>query len=88
MKAKQVAIGGKYIAKVGGKEAVVRIDRVSPYGGWDATNIITGRSVRIRSPQRLRREPTEQELHYAQINAPAKRARSNRGPRDLRELLP
>ena len=35
-------------------DALVRIDRESPYGGWDATNLATGRSVRIRTAARLR----------------------------------
>lgn len=56
MKKADVKIGGRYVAKVSDKLAVVRIDRVSPYGGWEATNVATGRSVRIRSAQRLRSE--------------------------------
>ena len=34
----------------------VRIDRESPYGGWDATNLATGRTVRVRTAARLRRQ--------------------------------
>lgn len=55
MKKKDVVVGGKYIAKVSGQPTVVRIDSESIYGGWNATNIKTGRSVRIKSAQRLRR---------------------------------
>jgi len=51
-----VRIGERYIAKVSGKLAVVRIDAESEYGGWDATNVATGRAVRIKSAARLRRE--------------------------------
>ena len=54
MKAKDVQIKGVYLAKVSGSLAKVRIDRVSPFGGWDGTNLETGRSVRIRTAQRLR----------------------------------
>jgi len=54
MKTAQVQIGGTYIAKVSGNLVAVRIDRESPYGGWDATNLKTGRSVRIRTAARLR----------------------------------
>ena len=54
MRAKDVHIGETYVAKVSGKLADVRIDAVSPHGGWDGTNTDSGRSVRIRSPQRLR----------------------------------
>lgn len=55
MKKADVEIGGNYVAKVSGKLVAVRIDRPSPYGGWDATNLATGRSVRIRTAARLRR---------------------------------
>jgi len=54
MKKKDIEIGGKYIAKVSGKLAVVRIDSESVHGGWNATNVKTKRAVRIRSAQRLR----------------------------------
>ncbi len=55
MKKNDVQIGQTYLAKVSGKLARVRIERESPYGGWDATNVHTGRRVRIKSAQRLRR---------------------------------
>lgn len=55
MKKNDVELGATYAAKVSGKLARVRIERESPYGGWDATNVDTGRSVRIKSAQRLRR---------------------------------
>jgi hypothetical protein len=55
MKKADVQIGGTYVAKVSGNLVTVRIDRESPYGGWDAVNLSTGRSVRIRSAARLRR---------------------------------
>lgn len=55
MKKKHVELGATYAAKVSGKLARVRIERESPHGGWEATNVDTGRSVRIRSAQRLRR---------------------------------
>ena len=54
MKTKDVQIGKTYRANVSGNPAIVRIDRESPFGGWDATNLGTGKRVRIKSPQRLR----------------------------------
>ncbi|MCK6485446.1 MAG: winged helix-turn-helix domain-containing protein [Phycisphaerae bacterium] len=54
MKKDQVQIGGTYVAKVSGQLARVRIDAESRFGGWDATNVDTGRRVRIKSAQRLR----------------------------------
>jgi hypothetical protein len=55
MKKNEVTIGGVYAAKVSGKVVPVRITGASPYGGWDAVNEQTKRSIRIRSAARLRR---------------------------------
>ena len=54
MKKADVIIGQRYAAKVSGKIAHVRIVRESPYGGWDAINVATGRQVRIKTAARLR----------------------------------
>ena len=55
MKKANVEIGKTYIVKVSGSETRVRLDRESQYGGWDGTNLATGRSVRVRTAARLRR---------------------------------
>lgn len=55
MKKNEVVLGQTYLAKVSDKLAPVRIDSESVYGGWNGTNLVTGRSVRIRGAQRLRR---------------------------------
>ena len=55
MKKNQITIGGIYAAKVSGKVVPVRITGESPYGGWDAVNTQTKRTVRIRGAARLRR---------------------------------
>ncbi len=60
MKKNEVKVGGEYIAKVSGRLAQVRIDRENPHGGWDATNLATKKSVRIKSAQRLRAEAGRQ----------------------------
>jgi hypothetical protein len=54
MKKNEVKIGGVYTAKVTNKVVQVRIDAESRYGGWDGTNLATGKNVRIKSPTRLR----------------------------------
>ena len=54
MKKSEVKIGGVYTAKVTNKVVKVRIEAESRYGGWDATNLATGKRVRIQSAQRLR----------------------------------
>ena len=55
MKKAQVTIGNTYTAKVSGDIHPVRIVSESSMGGWNATNLDTGRAVRIKSAQRLRR---------------------------------
>jgi hypothetical protein len=48
MKKRDVEIGGVYLAKISGRLTTVRIVSESVYGGWEAVNTATGRSVRIR----------------------------------------
>lgn len=60
MKKNAVHLGETYLAKVSGNLVPVRIDAENPHGGWDATNSETGRKVRIKSAQRLRRPVSEQ----------------------------
>jgi len=54
MKKAEVVIGGVYIVRVSDKLAKVRIDRESCFGGWDGTNLATGRAIRIRTAAKLR----------------------------------
>jgi hypothetical protein len=54
MKKHEVKVGQTYLAKVSDKVVPVRIDAENPHGGWDATNEATGKSVRVKSAQRLR----------------------------------
>jgi hypothetical protein len=54
MKKNEVQIGSVYMAKVTNKVVQVRIVAESRYGGWDATNLESGKKVRIQSAQRLR----------------------------------
>ena len=56
MKKADVRLGGVYLAKVSGRLTRVRLDRESPYGGWKATNLATGREVDVRTAARLRKE--------------------------------
>jgi len=55
MKKSEISVGGTYVCKVSGKVVPVRITGQSPYGGWDAVNTQTHRTVRIRTAARLRR---------------------------------
>jgi uncharacterized Zn finger protein (UPF0148 family) len=54
MKKSEVKLAGVYMAKVTNKLVQVRIDAESRYGGWDGTNLASGKKVRIKSPTRLR----------------------------------
>ena len=54
MKKADVKTGEVYSAKVSGNVVPVRIDRENPRGGWEGTNLVTGKAVRIKSAQRLR----------------------------------
>jgi len=56
MRKNQIHIGRSYYANVSGRRQVVRIDSVSPYGGWNATNERTGRKIQIRTAGRLHGE--------------------------------
>lgn len=69
MKKNDVKIGECYMAKVTGSEVPVRIEADSPYGGWNAKNVATGRKVRIKSAQRLHRRCTEADLAGLQRSA-------------------
>ena len=53
-----VVLGNVYRVKLRGRFTDVRIDSVNRLGGWNATNLATGREVRIRSAAKLRREVT------------------------------
>ncbi len=54
MKKHEVKTGVVYSAKVSGNIVPVRIDKENPRGGWDGTNLVTKKSVRIKSAQKLR----------------------------------
>ena len=54
MKKNEVQIGQVYVARVSDRLANVRIEAENRYGGWDGTNLETGKKVRIKSAQRLR----------------------------------
>jgi hypothetical protein len=56
MKKADVHIGGVYVAKVSGSLTRIRLERECEYGGWYATNLKTGREIRIRTAARLRTE--------------------------------
>lgn len=54
MRKRDVEPGATYTAKISGNLTEVRIIGVSPFGGWSALNLTTGRKVRIKSAAKLR----------------------------------
>ena len=54
MKKTEVQLGSVYKCKVSGKLVSVKITNENPSGGWQGLNLNTGKSVRIKSAQRLR----------------------------------
>ena len=63
MQKQDIHIGSTYIVKVSGTLAKVRITREHQRGGWNGTNLATGREIRIRTAARLRKEvPPAQEI--------------------------
>jgi len=55
MKNNDVQINATYLVKVAGNLVPVRIDREHDSGGWLGTSRKTGKQIRIKSPQRLRK---------------------------------
>ena len=56
MKKADVQIGKVYVMKVSGSLHPVRVEVACTYGGWSGTNLDTGRTVRIKSAAKLRKE--------------------------------
>ena len=56
MKKADVKIGSTYYANVSGQRTEIRIDAEKPRGGWDATNLATGKKIVIKSARRLQGE--------------------------------
>ena len=56
MKKNEVKVGKVYVVKVSGHLVTVKLTSESPYGGWNGTNLYTGRPVRIKTAGRLRHE--------------------------------
>jgi hypothetical protein len=55
MKKTDVQIDATYLVKVAGNLVPVRIDAEHDNGGWLGTSRKTGKQIRIKSPQRLRK---------------------------------
>ena len=70
-----ITIGTTYTAKVSDKVVPVRIEREHASGGWEATNTVTGKTIRIKTAQRLRA------VHEGEQNGAQKATSARRTPR-------
>jgi hypothetical protein len=86
MKKNDVKVGGTYLAKVTDKVVSVRIDAENPHGGWNATNLSTGKKVRIKSAQRLRGPAKGKKAAKADHETPAKQKAEQTGHAPRSEL--
>ncbi len=55
MKTTDVHIGATYLVKVASNLVPVKIDCEHDQGGWEGVIVKTGKTIRIKSPQRLRK---------------------------------
>jgi len=80
MKKSDVQIGATYLVKVAGNLVPVKITREHDNGGWEGASVKTGKTIRIKSPQRLRKalddggaasepKPTKKKLTAAERKA-------------------
>ena len=76
MKKAEVKIGGVYYAKVTNRKVEIRIDAEKPRGGWEATNLATGKKITIKSAQRLQGEVGAKSAKTAETVASAEETTS------------
>jgi len=55
MKNSEIQIGATYLVKVADNLAPVKLVREHPSGGWEGVSAKTGKTIRIKSAQRMRR---------------------------------
>jgi hypothetical protein len=70
MKKSDVQIGATFLVKVAGNLVPVKITREHDNGGWEGTSVKTGKTIRIKTAQRLRK-PLADAAHRAKNAAKA-----------------
>ncbi len=75
MKKTDVQTGATYLVKVAGNLVPVKITAEHPSGGWDGVSVKTGKTIRVRSPQRLRKRLADAEHLKAVHKADQENAR-------------
>ena len=84
MKKTDVQIGATYLVKVASNLVPVKIDREHDNGGWVGTSVKTGKTIRIKTAQRLRK-PLDDAAHGAKIAAKATKDAKPAAERDTGE---
>lgn len=56
MKKKDIEVGEIYIVKVSGVLCHIKVLQESPYGGWTGKNLVTNKTIRIKTAKRFRRK--------------------------------
>lgn len=79
MKKSDVQTGATYLVKVAGNLVPVKIDREHDNGGWLGTSVKTGKSIRIKSAQRLRKRLDDAAPVAAKANEATKDANDAAG---------
>jgi len=79
MKNSDVQIGATYLVKVADNLVPVKITREHPSGGWEGTSEKTGKTIRIKSAQRLRKRLGDAANGAAKVEKPTKDAKAEPG---------
>ena len=84
MKKADVQTGATYLVKVAGNLVPVKITREHDNGGWEGTSVKTGKTIRIKTAQRLRK-PLDNAAHGAKSAAKATKDAKSAAERDTGE---
>jgi len=79
MKNSDVQIGATYLVKVADNLVPVKLVREHPSGGWEGTSEKTGKTIRIKSAQRLRKRLGDAAHGAAKVEKPTKDAKAEPG---------
>ncbi len=79
MKNSEIQIGATYLVKVANNLAPVKLVREHPSGGWEGTSAKTGKTIRIKSAQRLRRRLADAAPEAAKVPEATQEAKAEIG---------
>ncbi|MBP7946073.1 MAG: winged helix-turn-helix domain-containing protein [Verrucomicrobia bacterium] len=79
MKNSDVQMGATYLVKVADNLVPVKLTREHPSGGWEGVSVKTGKTIRIKSAQRLRKRLADAAHGAAKAQEAAKDAKAEPG---------